>query len=71
MSAHQPHRILGVTYKTAWLMAHRIREAMKEDVSSSGLRGGEGKTIEADETYISKRETPRVSAQTKGLPITK
>lgn len=59
MSAHQLHRMLGVTYKTAWFMAHRIREAMKEDNSTSGPLGGEGKTIEADETYIGKRETPR------------
>lgn len=41
MSAHQLHRMLGVTYKTAWFMAHRIREAMKEDVKSSGPIGGE------------------------------
>lgn len=59
MSAHQLHRMLGVTYKTAWFMAHRIREAMKEDVKSAGPIGGEGKTVEADETYIGKRETPR------------
>lgn len=71
MSAHQLHRMLGVTYKTAWFMAHRIREAMKEDVASSGPMGGEGKTIEADETYIGKRETPRISAQRKGRPYTK
>ncbi|KJS09282.1 MAG: transposase [Hoeflea sp. BRH_c9] len=63
MSAHQLHRMLGVTYKTAWFMAHRIREAMKEDVASSGPLGGEGMTIEADETYIGKRETPRVYAR--------
>ena len=42
ISAHQLHRILEVTYKTAWFMAHRIREAMKEDVKSSGPLGGEG-----------------------------
>lgn len=71
MSAHQLHRMLGVTYKTAWFMAHRIREAMKEDVASSGPLGGEGKTVEADETYIGKRETPRVSEQRKGRPFTK
>jgi transposase-like protein len=71
MSAHQLHRMLGVTYKTAWFMAHRIREAMKEDVKSSGPLGGEGKTVEADEMYIGKRETPRVSAQRKGRPFTK
>jgi transposase-like protein len=59
ISAHQLHRLLGVTYKTAWFMAHRIREAMKEDVKSAGPLGGEGKTVEADETYIGKRETPR------------
>lgn len=71
MSAHQLHRMLGVTYKTAWFIAHRIREAMKEDVKSSGPLGGEGKTVEADETYIGKRETPRVSEQRKGRPFTK
>jgi transposase-like protein len=63
MSAHQLHRMLGVTYKTAWFMAHRIREAMKEDVASSGPLGGEGKTVEADEMYIGKRETPRKLAR--------
>ena len=31
MSAHQLHRMLGVTYKTAWFLAHRIREAMRDD----------------------------------------
>ncbi|MER8561349.1 IS1595 family transposase [Mesorhizobium sp. M0578] len=71
MSAHQLHRMLGVTYKTAWFMAHRIREAMKEDVKSSGSLGGEGKTIEADETYIGKRDVPYVSPQRKGRPFTK
>lgn len=59
MSAHQLHRMLGVTYKTAWFMAHRIREAMKEDVKTSGPLGGEGKTVEADEMYHGRRETPR------------
>ncbi|MER8451534.1 IS1595 family transposase [Mesorhizobium sp. M1428] len=57
MSAHQLHRMLGVTYKTAWFMAHRIREAMKEDVASSGPLGGEGKIVEADETYFGPKDT--------------
>ncbi len=48
MSAHQLHRMLGVTYKTAWFMFHRIREAMKEPEFTSMLTG----TVEADETYI-------------------
>jgi transposase-like protein len=50
MSAHQLHRTIGVTYKTAWFMAHRIREAMR-DVSGEPL-GGAGKIVEADETYV-------------------
>ncbi len=36
MSAHQLHRMLGVTYKTAWFMAHRIREAMRDNPELSG-----------------------------------
>jgi hypothetical protein len=71
MSAHQLHRMLGVTYKTAWFMAHRIREAMKEDVTSAGPLGGEGKVVQADETYIGKRHVPYVSPQRKGRPYTK
>ena len=50
VSAHQLHRMLGVTYKTAWFMEHRIREAMR-DVSGDKL-GGAGKIVEADETYV-------------------
>jgi len=50
ISAHQMHRTLGVTYRTAWFMCHRIREAMR-DISGDEL-GGEGKIVEADETYV-------------------
>ena len=49
ISAKQLERMLGVTYKTAWFMAHRIREAMKSE--STGLLGSGGGTVEADETY--------------------
>ncbi len=49
MSSHQIHRMLGVTYKSAWFMTHRIREAMKSD--GGGLLGTGGGTVEADETY--------------------
>lgn len=60
VSAHQLMRMLGLgSYRTAWFMAHRIRECMKEDVADTGPLGGSGKIIEADETYIGKRETPR------------
>jgi transposase-like protein len=66
MSAHQLHRMLGVTYKTAWFMAHRIREAMADP--KAGPIGGEGKVVEADETYFGKAENPRPSDQRRGRP---
>jgi hypothetical protein len=50
ISAKQLERMLGVTYKTAWFMAHRIREAMRE--GSTGMLGGGGSVVEADETYM-------------------
>lgn len=50
MSSHQLHRTLGVTYKTAWFMTHRIREAMREE--SPPKLGGDGGTFEIDETFI-------------------
>jgi transposase-like protein len=58
MSAHQLHRILGVQYKTAWFMAHRIREAMKSD-PSGGMLGGGGKIVEVDETYFGNKDDVR------------
>jgi transposase-like protein len=57
ISAHQLHRMLGITYKSAWFMAHRIREAMRElHPTESGPIGGEGTTVEADTTYIGGKE---------------
>jgi transposase-like protein len=49
-SAHQLHRELGVSYKTAWFMCHRIREAMAD--RKAGPIGGSGKVVEADETHV-------------------
>src|SRR5665213_730994 len=54
MSSHQISRMLGLPYKTAWFMSHRIREGMR-DLSPTPM-GGEGKTVEADETYIGGKE---------------
>ena len=48
MSAHQLHRMLGITYKSAWFMAHRIRYAMTQEPLFSKLNG----TVEVDETYV-------------------
>lgn len=58
--AHQLHRVLEITYKSAWFLCHRIREAMASN--SLPPMGGEGKTVEADETYIT------VSNKTRRLP---
>jgi transposase-like protein len=67
ISAHQLMRSLGLgSYRTAWFMAHRIREAMNEDVTPANPMGGEGKIVEADETYYGKLETPR--PRSKYLP---
>jgi transposase-like protein len=55
VSAHQLHRTLGVTYKTAWFMAHRLREAMNEGDGAAPL-GGEGKVVEADASYVGGKE---------------
>jgi len=53
MSAHQVHRSLGITYRSAWFMWHRIREAMR----AGGLApmGGAGSIVEVDETYIGRK----------------
>ena len=58
VSSHQLHRALGVTYKTAWFLSHRIREAMRSDDFTP--MGGVGKFVEVDETYI---------GRLKGAPV--
>ena len=54
MSAHQIHRVLGITYKSAWFMCHRLREAMRDGKLIQ--LGGAGKIVEADETYVGGKE---------------
>ena len=53
MSSKQIERELGVTYKTAWFMTHRIREAMKP--TGNGLLGRGGRAVEADETFVGRK----------------
>jgi hypothetical protein len=58
VSSHEIHRTLGVTYKTAWFMMHRLREAMAPSADAGPL-GGVGKTVEADETVMAKSRKTR------------
>lgn len=69
MSAHQLHRTIGVTYKTAWFMSHRIREAMRE--KNPAPLGGEGRVIESDETYWGSKDketNPVMRRRRRGKP---
>ena len=52
ISRHQLHRVLGITYKSAWVLTHRIRECMR-DGALAGF-GGDGGVAEVDETFIGK-----------------
>src|SRR6266496_4221015 len=61
VSAHQLHRMLGITYKSAWFMAHRVREALKP--ANPSPIGGHGKTVEADETAIGGSKANRAYAK--------
>lgn len=55
ISAHQLHRMLGITYKSAWFMAHRLRYAMSSGPLALRLTG----IVEADETYVGGRRKGR------------
>ena len=64
MSSHQLHRMLGVTYKTAWFMSHRIRESMRD--TNPQPMGGKGSAVEVDETFIGRDKTRKPKGQKKG-----
>ena len=53
VSSKQLQRMLGVSYRTAWFIGHRIREAMRPaSVAETGPLGGKGKVVESDETFV-------------------
>lgn len=69
MSAAQMGRMIGVTYKTAWFLCHRIREAMEGAAPTGPLGGGSG-VVEADETYVggkAKNRATRKPAKKKAV----
>src|SRR4051794_18228136 len=70
-SAHQLHRMLGLSYKSAWFMAHRLREAMAGAADDPEGLGGKGKIVEADETYFGNKDEPEPSPQRGDRPFTK
>ena len=71
ISSHQLHRTLGVTYKTAWFMSHRLREAMRAgEPGDMTFMGGEGKVVEVDETYFGQNpEEDQPKMTTAGKPF--
>lgn len=64
MSAHQLHRMLGVTYKSAWFMAHRIRYAMAQ-LNLPMMTG----TVEVDETYVGGKQRGKVGMKSNKAPV--
>jgi transposase-like protein len=71
-SAHQLHRELGCQYNTAWFLHHRVMEAMRRGGLDLPPMGGEGKIVEADETYygtIPEAQMPKT--KTSGRPFAK
>jgi transposase-like protein len=54
ISTHQIHRMIGVSYKSTWFMTHRLREAMRS--GGLGPLGGEGKIVEAGETFLGRKK---------------
>ena len=66
MSAKQIERMLGVTYKTAWFLMHRIREAM-DGANDTGPLGGAGKVVESDEAFVGGKKKNRLSGKVPAM----
>ncbi len=68
ISSHQMARTLEIQVKSAWFLTHRIRAAMASGLFDMSPMGGEGMTVEADETYIGKKEDQTPPEARKGRP---
>jgi transposase-like protein len=71
ISSHELGRMLGITQKSAWFMLHRIREALKKHSFDTSKIGGEGNTLEVDETFVggvtkNMHKAQRIKAEGKG-----
>jgi transposase-like protein len=64
MSAHQMHRMLGISYKSTWFMLHRLREAMRP-AEYPGPLGGLDEIVEVDESYVGGKATNRKSRKVR------
>src|SRR3984893_7899906 len=65
MSTHQLHRMLGVSLKSTWFLMMRIREAMREPYFGK-LMGGRGQSVQADETFIGRKNTRAGEVRQRG-----
>lgn len=64
ISSHQLHRVLGITYKSAWFLTHRIRECMRS--GELAPMGGNGGAVEVDETFIAVDRAKKPHGEKKG-----